>query len=34
VATYVIENTGTEEDLRDRVAEVFSQVASTGSTSQ
>lgn len=34
VATYVIENTGTEEDLRDRVAEVFSQLASTGSTSQ
>jgi dephospho-CoA kinase len=30
LATYVIENTGTREDLRKRVAEVFAQVGSTG----
>jgi dephospho-CoA kinase len=30
VATYVIENTGTIEDLRDRVAEVFEKLVSTG----
>ena len=28
VATYVVENTGTREDLRDRVAEVFADVVS------
>jgi dephospho-CoA kinase len=27
IATYVIENTGTREDLRKRVAEVFDEVA-------
>jgi dephospho-CoA kinase len=32
VATYVVDNTGTREDLRDRVAEVFSQLVSTGPT--
>jgi dephospho-CoA kinase len=32
VATYVVENTGTREDLRDRVAEVFSMLVSTGPT--
>jgi dephospho-CoA kinase len=31
-ATYVVENTGTVEDLRDRVAEVFERLVSTGST--
>lgn len=30
VATHVVENTGTREDLRDRVAEVFSDVVSEG----
>jgi dephospho-CoA kinase len=34
VATYVIDNTGTREDLRDRVTEVFRKMASAGSTSQ
>jgi len=33
IATYVIENTGTLEDLRDRVTEVFETLVSTGSTS-
>jgi dephospho-CoA kinase len=33
-ATYVIDNTGTREDLRDRVTEVFRKMASAGSTSQ
>jgi dephospho-CoA kinase len=33
VATYVIDNTGTLEDLRDRVAEVFEELVSTSSTS-
>ena len=32
VATYVIDNTGTLEDLRDRVTEVFYKLVSTGST--
>ena len=32
IATHVIENTGTLEDLRDRVAEVFEELVSTGST--
>ncbi len=32
VATYVIDNTGTLEDLRDRVTEVFEKLVSTGST--
>jgi dephospho-CoA kinase len=31
-ATYVVENTGTREDLRDRVTEVFEKLVSTGST--
>jgi dephospho-CoA kinase len=31
LATYVVENTGTREDLRNRVAEVFTDVVSTGS---
>jgi len=31
-ATYVIENTGTREDLHDRVTEVFTALVSTGST--
>jgi dephospho-CoA kinase len=31
-ATYLIDNTGTREDLRDRVTEVFTQLVSTGST--
>ncbi|SDS21921.1 dephospho-CoA kinase [Nocardioides scoriae] len=31
VATHVVENTGTREDLRDRVAEVFADVVSAGS---
>jgi dephospho-CoA kinase len=34
VATYVIENTGTLEDLRDRVTEVFEELVSTGSTAR
>jgi dephospho-CoA kinase len=29
IATYVVENTGTREDLRERVAEVFADVVST-----
>jgi dephospho-CoA kinase len=32
VATYVVENTGTREDLRDRVTEVFEKLVSTGPT--
>jgi dephospho-CoA kinase len=32
VATYVVDNTGTREDLRDRVTEVFEELVSTGST--
>lgn len=32
VATYVVENTGTREDLRDRVTEVFDTLVSTGPT--
>src|SRR4051812_18998935 len=32
VATYVLDNTGTREDLRDRVTEVFESLVSTGST--
>jgi dephospho-CoA kinase len=32
VATYVIDNTGTLEDLRDRVTEVFKELVSTSST--
>jgi dephospho-CoA kinase len=32
VATHVIDNSGTREDLRDRVTEVFAQLVSTGST--
>lgn len=31
LATYVVENTGTREDLRTRVAEVFTDVVSAGS---
>ena len=31
IATHVIENTGTREDLRKRVAEVFAEVVSAGS---
>ena len=31
IATYVIDNTGTHEDLRRRVAEVFADVVSAGS---
>ena len=34
VATYVVENTGTLEDLRNRVAEVFEGLTAAGSTSQ
>ena len=34
VATHVIENTGTLEDLRDRVTEVFEELVSTGSTTR
>jgi dephospho-CoA kinase len=34
VATYVIDNTGTLEDLRDRVTEVFEELVSTGSTNR
>ena len=33
IATYVVENTGTREDLRPRVAEVFADVVSAGVTS-
>lgn len=33
VATHVIDNTGTLEDLRERVTEVFEELVSTGSTS-
>jgi dephospho-CoA kinase len=32
VATHVVENTGTREDLRDRVTEVFGKLVSTGPT--
>ena len=32
IATYVVDNTGTREDLRDRVTEVFHELVSTGST--
>ncbi len=32
VATHVIDNTGTREDLRERVTEVFTDVVSTGPT--
>ncbi|HET6626045.1 MAG TPA: dephospho-CoA kinase [Nocardioidaceae bacterium] len=32
IATYVIDNTGTREDLRDRVTEVFTRLVSAGST--
>ena len=31
-ATHVVDNTGTREDLRDRVTEVFEELVSTGST--
>ena len=31
VATYVVENTGTREDLRDRVTEAFAKLVSAGS---
>jgi dephospho-CoA kinase len=31
-ATHVVDNTGTREDLRDRVTEVFHTLVSTGST--
>ena len=31
IATHVIENTGTREDLRKRVAEVYAEVVSAGS---
>lgn len=34
VATYVIDNTGTLEDLRDRVTEVFEELVSTGSAAR
>ncbi len=34
VATYVIDNTGTLEDLRNRVTEVFEELVSTGSTTR
>ena len=34
VATYVVDNTGTLEDLRNRVAEVFERLTAAGSTSQ
>ena len=34
VATYVIDNTGTLEDLRDRVTEVFAELVSPGSTAR
>lgn len=34
VATYVVENTGTLEDLRNRVAEVFERLTAAGSTGQ
>jgi dephospho-CoA kinase len=32
IATYVVDNTGTREDLRDRVTEVYELLVSTGST--
>jgi dephospho-CoA kinase len=32
VATHVVDNTGTREDLHDRVTEVFAELVSTGST--
>ena len=32
VATQVVENTGTREDLRDRVTEVLEELVSAGST--
>jgi dephospho-CoA kinase len=32
VATHLVDNTGTREDLRDRVTEVFTELVSTGST--
>jgi dephospho-CoA kinase len=32
VATHVVENTGTREDLRDRVTEVLEELVSAGST--
>jgi dephospho-CoA kinase len=32
IATHVIDNTGTREDLRDRVTEVFERLVSTGPT--
>jgi dephospho-CoA kinase len=31
-ATHVVDNTGTHEDLRERVTEVFEQLVSTGPT--
>ena len=31
-ATYVVDNTGTREDLRDRVTEVLEELVSAGST--
>lgn len=34
IATHVIENTGTLEDLRDRVTEVFEELVSAGSTAR
>jgi dephospho-CoA kinase len=34
LATYVVENTGTREDLRRRVAEVFADVVSAGGTAR
>ncbi|GCD89454.1 dephospho-CoA kinase [Nocardioides sp. LS1] len=34
IATHVIENTGTLEDLRQRVAEVFEELVSAGSTDE
>ena len=32
IATHVIDNTGTREDLRDRVTEVFERLVSAGPT--
>lgn len=34
IATHVVENTGTLEDLRERVAEVFEELVSRGSTAR
>lgn len=34
IATYVVENAGSREDLRQRVAEVFAELVSTGSTNE